>query len=176
MHIETVQQKPLYTEFTISHNYITRAGLQSVQTTLPMSGCFLSTGLISGGSELHMKVINGVSFLKSTLRRPEWMTTPDKVKQTAWPIRFNPQSCWNSHAVHTRTLHTHQVRPEPSRRAPSPATGRIHSPQTADRHRCCCCVSLFTSAGDLQTVCAAEKQTGARGEKLRLVQGPVYSS
>lgn len=71
VHIHTLQQKPRYTEFKISHNYITRVSLNSAQITLHMNGCFSSTRLISGGSELHMKVINGVSFLKSTLHRPE---------------------------------------------------------------------------------------------------------
>ncbi len=101
VHIWMLQQKPLCTDFKISHNYITRAGLKSAPITLHMDGCFLSTRLISGGSELHMEAINGVSFLKSTLCRPEWMTTPDKVKQTPQPIRCNPQSYWNSHSART---------------------------------------------------------------------------
>lgn len=113
-----------------SHNYITRACLKPAQITLHMNGCFHSTRLISGGSELHMKVINGVSFSKSTLRRPEWMTTPDKVKQTPWPIRFNPQSYWNSHTVthkhtHTGRLHTHDFWSTLSHHVPLSVNGRI---------------------------------------------------
>ncbi len=150
--------RTLYTEFKISHNYITRVGLKSAQITLHMNGCFHSTRLISGGSQLHMKVINGVSFLKSTLRRPEWMTTPDKVKQTPWPIRLNPQSYWNSQYAHMCYTHTHTpglVCAEPpcavSCNWPYFFLLSINCFSADSDHRSC--VSLFTFAGALQIVC-----------------------
>lgn len=95
-----------YTTFEISHNYITGAGFKISS----MNGVFtIWMGVFTApGSSLKRKCAshegNKWSFLlKSTVCRPEWMTTPDKVKQTQRPIHLKPQSYWSSHTVHTHT-------------------------------------------------------------------------